>query len=244
MKRHLTPPLDAFLKSFQRGCPTTIHRNIDFWANTHGHRLVPIELGDMKRGGMKESIMPFHTFVSSFLGPSTANKCWPLSMASATPSDDAKTRVAYLAQHPLFEQIPILLNDIVPSPRLCGEPGPTHVNAWIGTGGTRTPLHFDTYDNLFVQLVGIKYVRIYGASETDKLYVIRKDDAQSSYMYGLQGNMSAVDCEIEDYDTHPRACDAKYVEALMFPGDCLYIPARAWHYVRSLTTSISVNFWF
>jgi len=231
------------IRAFADSWPATRSwRNLDFWAMEYGHRLVPIELGDMKRGGMKESIMSFHTFVSSFLGPSTANGCWPLSKASATLSDDAKTRVAYMAQHPLFEQIPGLLNNVVPSPPLCGEPGPTHVNAWIGTGGTRTPLHFDSYDNLFVQLVGVKYVRIYGASETDKLYVIRKDDAQSSY--GLQGNMSAVDCEIEDYDAHPRARDAKYVEALMFPGDCLYIPARAWHYVRSLTTSISVNFWF
>lgn len=196
----------------------------------------------MKQGGIKELIMSLNTFVSSFLGPSTANTCWPLSMALATSSDGTKGKVGYLAQHQLFEQMPSLLDDIVSSPLLCGEAGPTHVNAWLGTGGTRTPLHFDTYDNLFVQLVGIKYVRIYGTSETDKLYVIRKGDVSASY--GLQGNMSAVDCELEDYDTHPKACDAKYVEAVMFPGDCLYIPARAWHYVRSLTTSISVNFWF
>lgn len=215
-----------------------IHSNLDYWAHTHGHRLVPIELGDMKRD-MKEFIMPFHTFVSSFLRASTANVFWPLSLAT---SKDGRAAVAYLAQHQLFEQIPTLLDDIVPSPRLCGEAGPTHVNVWVGTGGTRTPLHFDTYDNLFVQVVGIKYVRIYATSETDKLYVIRKDDASCSF--GMQGNMSAVDCELEDYGTYYKARDAIYKEVVMFPGDCLYIPARSWHYVRSSTTSISVNFWF
>ena len=28
------------------------------------------------------------------------------------------------------------------------------------------------------------------------------------------------------------------------PGDVLFIPRSVWHYVRSLTTSCSVNFWF
>ena len=27
-------------------------------------------------------------------------------------------------------------------------------------------------------------------------------------------------------------------------GDFVYIPAKCWHYVRALTPSISINFWF
>jgi len=215
--------------------------DMDFWANAHGHRLVPIELGDMQRGGMKEQIMRLDNFTSSYLKPSSEKACWSLEMATSD-SDKDKSQVAYLAQHQVFEQIPELLDDIMPSPSLCGEAGLTHVNAWIGTGGTRTPLHFDSYDNLFVQVVGSKYVRIYGNSETDKLYVIRKNDAKSSY--GAQGNMSAIDCELEDHGAHPASRNAKYTEVIMMPGDCLFIPARAWHYVRSLSTSVSVNFWF
>ena len=211
---------------------------MDFWANAHGHRLVPIELGDMQRGGMKEQIMRLDRFISSYLKPSSEKACWSLEMATSVKE---KTQIAYLAQHQLFEQIPELMDDII-TPSLCEEAGPTHVNAWIGTGGTRTPLHFDSYDNLFVQVVGSKYVRVYEESETDKLYVLRTNDATSSY--GAQGNMSAIDCELEDFDAHPAVRNAKYTEVIMRPGDCLFIPARAWHYVRSLSTSVSVNFWF
>jgi len=214
------------------------HSDMDFFANVHGHRLVPIELGDMQRGGMQERIMRLDEFISSYLKPSSDQPSWSLEMATSTK---AKTQVAYLAQHQLFEQIPELLHDILSSPSLCGEAGPTHINAWIGTGGTRTPLHFDSYDNLFVQIFGVKYVRIYSNSETDKLYVIRKKNASC---FGAQGNMSAVDCELEDYEAHPASQNAKYTEVIMMPGDCLFIPARAWHYVRSLSTSGSVNFWF
>jgi lysine-specific demethylase 8 len=37
---------------------------------------------------------------------------------------------------------------------------------------------------------------------------------------------------------------AKYFETLLGPGDCLYIPVGWWHYVRSLTVSFSVSFWW
>ena len=54
-----------------------------------------------------------------------------------------------------------------------------------------TPLHFDSYDNLFAQVVGSKYVRLYPPSETPKLY------ARGAEEGGLcaQGNVSEVDVE-------------------------------------------------
>lgn len=202
-----------------------------------GHRLVPIETGSMMNedSGMAESLVTLREFVSVFLVPSTRHGLWHLSEAASgatTPS------VAYIAQHPLLDQIPALKRYLDPSPVLCGKDGPTHINVWMGTGGTRTPLHYDSYDNLLVQLVGVKYVRLYDSSQTPLLYV----DNKASYR--KQGNMSAINCEMEDYDKHPNAQSAAYTEVVLYPGDCLYIPWRTWHYVRSLTTSISVNYWF
>lgn len=42
----------------------------------------------------------------------------------------------------------------------------------------------------------------------------------------------------------PEFGDAEYVEGVLGPGDCLYIPVGWWHYVRSLTPSFSVSFWW
>jgi hypothetical protein len=204
-------------------------RNIDDLARQHGHRLVPIEVGSMDNG-MEEKLVSFRSFVSKFLSPSTKSNCTSLQGATDTSSN-----IAYLAQHPLLDQIPCLYDDVPSKPHGLE---PTNVNIWMGTGGTRTPLHFDSYDNAFVQLVGAKYVRLYDKDQTSKLYV--SDDSK----YGLQGNMSRVNCEIEDYDAHPLAKDAEYTEVLLLPGDCLFIPSRHWHYVRSLSTSISINYWF
>jgi hypothetical protein len=210
----------------------TMWRHLDFFIHQHGHRLVPVELGSMLDGTIKEEIQTFRFFVSTYL-LSSEPSCWSLQAATI-----ASAPVAYLAQHPLLDQISSLRRDLPMKLELCGAQGPSHVYLWMGTGGTRTPLHFDSYDNLFVQVVGAKYIRLYGKEETSKLYVGEKS------AYGLQGNLSEVDCEREDKQKHPLATTASYEEVLLLPGDCLFIPARTWHYVRSLSTSISVNYWF
>lgn len=210
--------------------------DVNALVHNHGHRLVPIELGTMMvKDGMKEQIMPFRSFVGSFLIPSCRKGLWSLENATNTNS-----LIGYLAQHALLDQIPELCSDIIMCPRLCSSP-PLHRNVWIGTGGTRTPLHYDSYDNLLMQIVGYKYVRVYATCETDKLYVIRGTSRNDT---AAQGNMSAVNCELEDFGEHPLARDAVYQEVFLGPGDCLFIPSRMWHYVRSLSTSISVNYWW
>jgi hypothetical protein len=212
-------------------------------ARYHGHRRVPIEIGSILTQGsngfsMKEEMMTIRHFVDSFLTPSTDQGIWGLKDAVGSLTE----RVAYMAQHALIEQIPALGRDVIMIPDLCGTPGPSHVNAWVGTGGTRTPLHFDSYDNLLVQLVGVKYVRLYATEDTYKLPKLAVNVEASAF--GLQGNMSSLNCECEDRDESGRNEDFKYSEALLFPGDCLFIPSRVWHYVRSITTSVSINYWF
>lgn len=210
-------------------------RHLRYFSQNHGVRLVPIEHGIMsEKAGMKEELMTIQSFVRNHLAKSASQSVYSLG-----PTEGDTERVAYLAQHQLFEQIEDLKNDVI-NPTECGKSGPSHVNAWIGTGGTRTPLHFDSYDNLFVQVVGSKYIRLYDKSETSKLYVIKGNDNS----YSRQGNMSAVDCEKENYSIHPQAESAKYTEVILFPGDAVYIPAKTWHYVRGLSTSASVNFWW
>jgi len=211
---------------------TSRWRNLSFLSSNYGHRLIPIELGSiLSKDGMKEQLVNISSFVSEYLVPSCAKGIWTI--------DDAILNLScYMAQHALLDQIPCLVEDVEPVPHLCGTTTDPIINVWMGTGGTRTPLHFDSYDNMLVQVVGAKYVRIYGKEETTKLYV-SKDSTHAS-----QGNMSAVDCEREDWEKHPLSKDAKYKEVVLMPGDAIFIPAGAWHYVRSLSTSISVNYWW
>lgn len=87
-----------------------------------------------------------------------------------------------------------------------------------------------------LQVAGFKYIRLYKADQTPFLYVDTGPDAR--------GNMSTVRCEREDHVRHPLAQHATYTETILGPGDTLFIPRGCWHYVRSLTASVSVNFWF
>ncbi|MCJ1239347.1 hypothetical protein MMC14_007341 [Varicellaria rhodocarpa] len=53
----------------------------------------------------------------------------------------------------------------------------------------------------------------------------------------------------EDDDTNeepsfPQFHQARYVETILQEGECLFIPVGWWHYVRSLSTSFSVSFWW
>ena len=86
----------------------------------------------------------------------------------------------------------------------------------------------------------MKYVRLYRRAEAAKLYAQRGERAGTQ----AQGNISAVDVQEPDLSQFPRFAEAEFEHVIMMQGDMLYIPARCWHFVKSLTTSISVNFWF
>ena len=157
-------------------------------------------------------------------------------MFRATP----RARVAYLAQHGLFDQIPSLASDFsVPAVLHAAAVGST--NAWIGTAGTVTRAHFDSYDNLLCQVVGYKFVRLFAPADGDFLYAIGKKDGGSGTT--AQGNVSAVDVEAPDHEAFPLYARATPFDAVLGPGDALLVPRGWWHYVRSLTVSISVNMW-
>lgn len=60
-------------------------------------------------------------------------------------------------------------------------------------------------------------------------------------------NMFQVDFDRPDYSRFPKFKDAKGYEAIVGPGDVLYIPIYWWHHVESLMRgghTISINFWY
>ena len=73
------------------------------------------------------------------------------SGSGASSSDETST--GYLAQHPLFDQIPALRGDIcLPDYTSLGEGELQSINAWLGPAGTVTPLHYDPHHNLLSQV--------------------------------------------------------------------------------------------
>ena len=125
-------------------------------------------------------------------------------------------------------------------------PAPSFISSvsyWLGSlrsGEQRidvqvTPLHHDPHHNLLCQVVGFKYVRIHPPSAAARLY---------PYEEGLTTNASQVDLDQPDLGRFPDFEGLLHQECMLRPGDMLYIPPGWWHYVRSLSVSFSVSFWW
>ncbi|XP_022154057.1 lysine-specific demethylase JMJ30 isoform X4 [Momordica charantia] len=151
-------------------------------------------------------------------------------------STDCSDDITYLAQHPLFDQINELRNDIcIPDYCFVGGGELRSLNAWFGPAGTVTPLHHDPHHNILAQVLGKKYIRLYDASLSEELY---------PYTETMLCNSSQVDLDSIDGKEFPKAVDLEFVDCILEEGEMLYIPPKWWHYVRSLTTSFSVSFWW
>ncbi|KAF7824069.1 lysine-specific demethylase JMJ30 [Senna tora] len=53
-----------------------------------------------------------------------------------------------------------------------------------------------------------------------------------------------VDLDDIDESKFPNVRDLEFVDCNIEEGEMLYIPPKWWHYVRSLTTSFFVSFWW
>ncbi|KAH9838186.1 Clavaminate synthase-like protein, partial [Teratosphaeria destructans] len=135
-------------------------------------------------------------------------------------------------------------------------PPPPLLNAWLGPRGTKTPLHTDPHQNVLCQVVGYKYIRLYPPHESARLYPLGVDDnglcmdnTSSIDIARVRRPPLGLETEVvgaaeEIHTRYPLFADAEFVEGILAPGECLYIPLGWWHYVESLSTSFSVSFWW
>lgn len=131
-------------------------------------------------------------------------------------------------------------------------------NLWLGPAATLSPPHTDPKRNLFCQVVGRKYVRLYGPECGGVL--LGSGSSSSSSRKGdeknegkketttltaalTSANTSSVDL-FSPPGSDPRLSSLSFVDTVLGPGDVLFIPRGWWHFVLSLETSASVSFWF
>lgn len=100
---------------------------------------------------------------------------------------------------------------------------------WVGPAGTITPLHHDTTNIFFCQVVGRKHFRLVSPFET-------------ALLEDLDGVYSPMDLERPDLERFPALRDVLIQEATVEPGEAIFLPVGVFHQVKALDVSISISF--
>lgn len=231
------PSLEHFMKTYLlEEKPVIITKGMDYWpalstrpwsikhlVSIAGGRIVPVELGSKYTDeDWSQKLMTLASFVRTYI----------------LKEEGPDVGLGYMAQHQLFHQIPELQDDICTPTYCClseKEGDEPDINIWFGPEGTVSPLHHDPKNNLLAQVFGEKYIRLYEKSQTRCLY---------PYEERLLENTSQVDVENPNRVKFPLFKAAEYTECVLRPGEILFIPPKCWHFVRSLSPSLSVSFWW
>ncbi|UYV79671.1 HIF1AN [Cordylochernes scorpioides] len=106
--------------------------------------------------------------------------------------------------------------------------------------GCLTPAHYDEQNNIFAQLHGYKRFLLFPPMMMKCLYPYP--------IYHPHDRQSQVDFDSPDLSKFPRFNELKGYEAILGPGDLLYLPNYWWHHVETSSEGwdqcVSVNFWY
>lgn len=105
---------------------------------------------------------------------------------------------------------------------------------WFSNGGTKSVLHFDATDNINCLMSGSK-----------EFFMVDKKDKAHVDIDSPKGAFSLVDVDRVDLYKYPGLADVPWYHGQMESGDCLYIPYRWFHQVRSYgPRNVAINIWF
>jgi hypothetical protein len=151
------------------------------------------------------------------------------------PSPQGSERL-YLSQFPLETTPAILGSDMVTPAYIPNGSSPVTKNLWFGPAGTISPLHFDRSHNLLHQHWGRKHVVMVDPAH----FHLMKPGSKNSE----SPHVSSLDLVTSGFNIDLSRLNAPCLEAILEPGDILFLPAFWWHNVISLDIAISVNYWW
>ena len=106
---------------------------------------------------------------------------------------------------------------------------------WISSAGMITHGHFDQDFNFFVQLVGEKRFTLWAPSQHELLYVYPR-------IHPLW-HKSRINFRAPDISKFPQFAKSRALQVVLGPGDVLFVPPYTWHYVETLSPSVSLSTW-
>lgn len=99
---------------------------------------------------------------------------------------------------------------------------------WMGPQGTITPFHHDLTNNLLVQIVGEKRVKLVSAAELPKM---------KNHLHCFSAWKGEELVPGPGDASHPAV-----LEVILNPGDALFLPVGWWHHVEGLSPHIGMSF--
>ncbi|KAL8443029.1 hypothetical protein Emed_007023 [Eimeria media] len=169
---------------------------------------------------------------------------------------------------PVFvSRLPACTSAVAAAAAAAGAEGELTRLVWIGPKGTVSPLHTDSSQNLFVQVVGSKRMQLYPPSQTKALYPFQNvtdklplacsnpRSAAAAVLVSVSGglllNTSSLPASLvearclpaEVYRQQQQAFplffeETDCLDAAVNAGDILFIPQGWWHFVKAETPSV------
>ncbi len=196
--------------------------NIDYFKTKENGKTISIKVGNVSEGRKEQMLLS--NYVERL---EEYEQNLKLNIKAESPG--------YLHDIPFFYMFPEYLSDIYPFPkkllpRFYWKKWQNYIQFFMGSTGSLTPLHFDTLlsHNLFFQVVGRK-----------KFILIDHKEKNNCAIRGWR--WSNFDPQNPDYEKYPEAKNVKIMEAMLEPGDILYMPSGMLHQVHGLSQSISFN---